>query len=91
LVAHIGHPLHAVLTILLNHGYSQLPVVDTRQQPISMITIDSVMRALKNLRVSGAELQVADGMTKKPPMCGSSRSTRARQIAIIEIETARTD
>jgi CBS domain-containing protein len=65
-VARIDQPLHAVLTIMLDHGYSQLPVVDGRQQPIGMITSDSVMRALKNLRVSGAELLVADVMTKKP-------------------------
>jgi CBS domain-containing protein len=65
-VARIDQPLHTVLTIMLEHGYSQLPVVDSRQQPIGMITSDSVMRALKNLRVSGAELLVADVMTKKP-------------------------
>ena len=65
-VARIDQPLHAVLTIMLDHGYSQLPVVDALQQPIGMITSDSVMRALKNLRVSGAELLVADVMTKKP-------------------------
>lgn len=65
-VTRIDQPLHAVLTIMLDHGYSQLPVVDAVQQPIGMITSDSVMRALKNLRVSGAELLVADVMTKKP-------------------------
>jgi CBS domain-containing protein len=67
-VARVDQSLHAVLTIMLDHGYSQLPVVDGRQQPIGMITSDSVMRALKNLRVSGADLQVADVMTKKPPI-----------------------
>lgn len=67
-VARIDQPLHDVLTMMLEHDYSQLPVVDTSNHPIAMITSDSVIRALNTLRVRVGDLRVADVMTKKPPV-----------------------
>lgn len=66
IVTTADQPLQEALTRMLEHGYSQLPVVDADGKPIAMITSDSVVRALNNLRVKTSDLRVYDALTKKP-------------------------
>lgn len=61
-----GANIKDVLAEMINHNYSQLPVVDDEGKPIGLITSDSIVRALHNFGVKTEELSVKDAMLKKP-------------------------
>src|SRR5712692_7851621 len=52
------------LAFMLEHDFSQLPVVDDKKKPLGIVTGDSILRALNNFSVSLAELQVSHAIVK---------------------------
>jgi len=52
------------LALMLEHDFSQLPVVDDKKNPLGIVTSDSILRALNNFGVSLAELQVSHAIVK---------------------------
>ncbi len=50
------------LTKMIEHDYSQIPVVDKDGFPLGMLTSDSIVRALNNFEVVQSELRVRDAM-----------------------------
>lgn len=54
------------LSLMIEHDYSQLPVVDDTLRPIGLITSDSILRALHHFKVTTDKLFVQDAMIKKP-------------------------
>ncbi len=48
------------LDLMIAHDYSQLPVVDSDNRPLGLITGDSIVRALSNFGVAIDALHVAD-------------------------------
>lgn len=61
-----GTNLKDALADMINHNYSQLPVVDDLGRPLGLITSDSIVRALHNFGVKTDDLSVKDAMLKKP-------------------------
>jgi CBS domain-containing protein len=53
-------PLKDALALMIEHDYSQLPVVDDDDKPIGLITSDNVLRALNNFEVTVRDLRVSD-------------------------------
>lgn len=56
-----------VLSLMIKHDYSQLPVIDETNKPLGLVTSDSILRALHHFGVSTDKLLVRDAMIKKPP------------------------
>lgn len=52
------------LDLMIEHNFSQLPVVDELGLPIGMVTSDSLLRALNNFGVTTSELPVSAAMVK---------------------------
>src|SRR5689334_4390322 len=57
-----------VLARMIKHDYSQLPVVDSQEKPIALITSDSIVRTLHVFGVKTDGIRVADAMLKLPPI-----------------------
>jgi CBS domain-containing protein len=55
-----------VLSLMIEHDYSQLPVVDEANKPVGLVTSDSILRALHHFGVTTDKLFVRDAMVKKP-------------------------
>lgn len=55
-----------VLGEMIKHDYSQLPVVDSQNKPIGMITNDSILRTLHRFNSSIGNLKVRDAMVRVP-------------------------
>lgn len=53
---------------MLQHDYSQLPVVDSANKPIGIVTSDSILNALRNYGVELSRLLVKHALDKKPPI-----------------------
>lgn len=62
-------PLHAALELMVQHDYSQLPVVDGSAKPSAILTVDSIARALNNFGVAPAALRVGDAMHERFKTC----------------------
>jgi len=56
--------IQKALALMIEHDFSQLPVVDDKKKPCGIVTSDSILRALKNFGVSLAELQVSHAIVK---------------------------
>lgn len=54
------------LALMIEHDFSQLPVVDTDFKPLGIITTDSIARALLTLGTTVKEPRVKDAFTKPP-------------------------
>jgi len=52
------------LELMIEHDFSQLPVVDENNKPLGIVTGDSILRALNNFGVSLTELQVSHAIVK---------------------------
>ncbi len=52
------------LNLMIQHDYSQLPVVDDASRLVGLITGDSLLRAVNNLGVIPKELRVKDAQLK---------------------------
>lgn len=55
-----------VLSLMIKHDYSQLPVIDADNKPTGLVTCDSIVRALHHFGVTTENLLVRDAMVKKP-------------------------
>ncbi len=56
--------VHRALELMIEHDYSQLPVVDKDNRPQGMITSDSIVRALNHFAVTPDALRVSDAMKR---------------------------
>ena len=54
-----------VLDLMIEHDYSQLPVVDESERPLGMVTSDSILRALSNFGVTIDALNVSNAIDTK--------------------------
>ena len=52
------------LELLIEHDFSQLPVVDEHRKPLGIVTSDSILRALIHLNISLTELKVSHAIVK---------------------------
>jgi len=52
------------LSLMIEHDFSQLPVVDEAKHPLGMVTHESILRALNNFGVRLAELRVSNAIVK---------------------------
>lgn len=52
------------LELMIEHDFSQLPVVDESRKPIGIVTSDSILRALNNFGLPLAGLRVSHAMVK---------------------------
>jgi len=59
-------PVAAALETMIEHDFSQLPVVDGDQEPRFMVSSDSILRALDYFKTSLAKLYVGDAMIEVP-------------------------
>ena len=50
--------------LMVEHDFSQLPVIDENNKPLGIVTGDSILRALNNFGVSLTELQVSHAIVK---------------------------
>ncbi|NUQ79577.1 MAG: DUF4268 domain-containing protein [Polyangiaceae bacterium] len=64
-----GEPLKEALARMIEHDYSQLPVVDNDQKPVAMLTADSSTRALNFFEVAPGKLRVLDAMEERIETC----------------------
>src|SRR6266480_5147025 len=52
------------LELMIEHDFSQLPVVDESRKALGIVTSDSILRALNNFSVPLADLHVSHAMVK---------------------------
>jgi predicted transcriptional regulator len=72
--------LSTALEDIIRYDYSQLPVIDTHEKPVGMITSDSIVRALHHFNLTAREaekpeqrqqqLRVVDAMLRQIATCG---------------------
>lgn len=55
---------HKALTLMIEHDFSQLPVVDEANQPLGMITYESILRALSNFGAGLEDLRVSNATVR---------------------------
>ena len=53
-------PVKRALDLMIEHDFSQLPVVDGTGRPLGMVTSDSIIRSLSNFGVTIDALQVSN-------------------------------
>jgi CBS domain-containing protein len=54
------------LNLMIEHDFSQLPVVDSRYKPLGVVTSTSISRALLRFGATVADLNVSDATVKIP-------------------------
>jgi CBS domain-containing protein len=59
-------PIQRALEIMIEHDYSQLPVIDEAQVPVGMVTSDSILRALSNFGATLPMLRVEHALIRAP-------------------------
>lgn len=64
----LGNSLKEAVKLMLTHGYSQLPVVDSERRPVGFIASDSILNALNNYNEGLDGLQIKHALLKKPPI-----------------------
>ncbi len=57
-------PVRRALELMIEHDYSQLPVIGPDDRPVGMVTSDSILRALNHFAVSPEALKVTDAMNR---------------------------
>ncbi len=62
--AQLDETLHSALQRMIEHDYSQLPVVDDADRPLGMITTDSIVRIVDRLQGRTDRLRVLQAMDK---------------------------
>lgn len=62
----LADSLDDVAKRMIEHDYSQLPVVDSEKKPIGIITSDSILKALNNYGVALDGLRIKHIMQKSP-------------------------
>jgi hypothetical protein len=53
------------LRLMIEHDFSQLPVVDEEQRPLGIVTYEAILRALNNFGVKIEDLLVSNAMTTR--------------------------
>ena len=54
------------LSLMIDHDFSQLPVIDTDHCPLGMVTYEGILRGVRNFRASIDDLHVRDVMAAAP-------------------------
>lgn len=62
--AHLKEPVRHALARMIEHDFSQLPIVDERNRPVGIITTESILRALNNFGVGLEKLRVEHARTR---------------------------
>jgi len=62
----IDDAIMQALDLMIEHNYSQLPVLDTDGCLLGMVTYESIMRATRSFNVKLESLSVRDAMVKAP-------------------------
>lgn len=65
-VVGIADTAATAVELMMEHDFSQLPVVDQDDRPRGMVTSDSILRAHSSLDLPLGKLHVRDAMAKKP-------------------------
>lgn len=63
---HPNDTAERALGLMIEHDFSQLPVIDESMMPLGMVTHESILRALANFRLQIDALRVADALVKAP-------------------------
>src|SRR5688572_24915179 len=58
--------IKTVLSRMIEHDFSQLPVVDSDDHPVGMVTYESILRGIRNFRVQTDDLSVREVMISAP-------------------------
>lgn len=58
ITAYLKEPMRLALARMIEHDFSQLPIVDEHNRPVGIITTESILRALNNFGVGLDKLQV---------------------------------
>lgn len=58
--------IKTVLSRMVEYDFSQLPVVDSENHPIGMVTYESILRGVRNLKVQIDDLSVREVMISAP-------------------------
>lgn len=66
LTAHKNDPIAPILNQMIEHDYSQIPIVDANNMPLGMVTYESILRGIKNFKTKLEELHVKDVMVDAP-------------------------
>ncbi len=67
LTVHVGESVRDALLCMSDHGYSQLPVVDSDGKASGMLTSESILHALASFGVTLEGLRVSDAMIDNTP------------------------
>lgn len=59
-----GDPAQKALALMVEHDFSQLPVIDENNKPLGIGSGDSIIRALNNFGIPLAELHVSHAIVK---------------------------
>lgn len=57
-------PVQKALDLMIEHDFNQLPVIETGNMPVGMVTHESILRALRNFRVKIEHLRVSSAIVK---------------------------
>ncbi|MCA9957298.1 MAG: CBS domain-containing protein, partial [Anaerolineales bacterium] len=56
--ARLKEPVQTVLARMIEHDFSQIPIIDDERRPVGMITHESILRALNHFGVGLDKLLV---------------------------------
>ncbi len=59
-----GDPAQKALALMVEHDFSQLPVIDENNKPLGIVSGDSIICALNNFGIPLAELHVSHAIVK---------------------------
>lgn len=60
----LDEPAQAALAVMIEHDYSQMPVVDAEERPVGMVSSDSIVRALHYFDITLPALRVSHALMK---------------------------
>jgi CBS domain-containing protein len=59
---HLDEPISVALAQMIEHDYSQLPVVDSNNFPLGMVTYESILRTIRNFDIGLDDIFVRDAI-----------------------------
>src|SRR5690349_10497095 len=63
-IVHPDDSVQMALDLMVEHDYSQLPVINIDDKPVGMVTSDSILRALRSFDVTTSALKVSDAIVR---------------------------
>jgi len=60
----LDEPAQAALAVMIEHDYSQMPVIDADERPVGMVSSDSIVRALHYFDITLPALRVSHALMK---------------------------